>query len=94
MKSEVYSWRVSTDTKMALEREARKAGISVSALLDRISQEWLLAKRAADRDSTEEQARLHAAAAKVIGTISSGESGRSENVRSIVRNRLRKRYDR
>jgi hypothetical protein len=93
MKSEVYSWRVSTDTKMDLEREARKAGISVSVLLDRISQEWLLAKRAADRDSTEEQARLHAAADKVIGTISAGKNY-SENVRTEVRKRLRKRYGR
>ena len=92
MKTEVYCWRMSRDKKMALEREARNAGLTLAALLDRIAEEWLLEKRpsAADQD---EQERLHAAAAKVIGTISSGRHY-AENVRTVVRNRLRSRYAR
>jgi hypothetical protein len=93
MKSEVYSWRVSRDTKMALEAEAREAGLSVSALLDRIAGEWLLAKKNSRVNDREEQARLHAAAEEVIGTISAGRYY-AENVRTVIRNKLRKRYAR
>ena len=94
MKDEVYSWRVSTDKKMALEREARDAGTSLSTLLDRITEEWLLAKRDSRVDDDEEQARLHTDAAKFIGTISGGNRKRSENVRAEVRKRLLKRHGR
>ena len=93
MKTEVYSWRVSTETKMGLEAEARNAGMSLSALLDRIAKEWLLAKKTSLDESREEQARLHAAADAVIGSISAGPHY-AENVRTVVRNRLRKRYAR
>ena len=41
MKSEVYSWRVSTELKSGLEREARRRKISVSAVLDLAAREWL-----------------------------------------------------
>jgi hypothetical protein len=94
MKTEVYSWRVSTETKMGLEAEARKAGMSLSALLDRIAKEWLLSNKTSPGESREEQARLHAAALEFIGTISGGNSLRSENVRSEVRKRLLKRHGR
>jgi len=93
MKSEVYSWRVSRDTKMALEAEARNAGTSLSALLDRIAKDWLLAQKNSRVDDDEEQARLHADAAKYIGTISAGRNY-AENARTVIRNRLRKRYGR
>ena len=79
---------------MALEREAREAGMSLSALLDRIADEWLLAQKNSRVDDREEQARLHADIAKFVGTISGGNSMRSENVRSEVRKRLLKRHGR
>ena len=94
MKSEVYSWRVSRDKKMSLEMEARKAGISLSALLDRITGEWLSAGKTSRQRKGDEQARLHAGIAEFIGTISGGNSLRSENVRSEVRKRLLKRHGR
>jgi hypothetical protein len=78
---------------MALEAEAREAGLSVSALLDRIAGEWLLAKKNSRVNDREEQARLHAAAEEVIGTISAGRHY-AENVRTVIRNKLRKRYAR
>jgi hypothetical protein len=44
-KSEVYSWRVSSDIRTGLELEARRAGSTMAGLLDRIAQEWLEARR-------------------------------------------------
>jgi len=41
MKSEIYSWRVSTDIKTNLEREARRRGMSLAAVLDLAAEEWL-----------------------------------------------------
>jgi hypothetical protein len=41
-----------------------------------------------------EQRRLHEAAAKCIGVLKGDSSRQSENVREIVRDRLRQRYGR
>ena len=41
MKTEVYSWRVATDIKTGLEREARRRRISLAAVLDLAAEEWL-----------------------------------------------------
>ncbi|MEO7144083.1 MAG: hypothetical protein ABI165_11360 [Bryobacteraceae bacterium] len=93
MKTEVYSWRVSTDLKTGLEFEARRRKISLSAVLDLAAQEWL-SKSGAGNDNEEEQRRLQQAAAKCLGVFASGESGRSEKARQAVRQRLRRRYGR
>jgi hypothetical protein len=92
MKTEVYSWRVSTDLKTGLEREARRRKISLAKALDLAAEEWL--KKSGIVDDDAEQKRLHEAASKFLGVISSGDSHRSENVRKIVRERLRRRYGR
>ena len=89
MKSEVYSWRVSTDLKTGLEREARRRKISVSAVLDLAARDWLN-KGEAD----EEQPRLHKTASKCFGSLASGNAHRSENARQAVRQRLRRHHDR
>lgn len=78
---------------MALEAKAHNVGMSLLALLDRIAEEWLSAKKTSRVDDREEQARLHVAAAEFIGTISAGRNY-AENVRTAVRNKLRKRYAR
>ncbi len=88
-KTEVYSWRLSATTKRALEMEARRERESVSALLDRIASEWLSARRQGG-DATE-QARLRAAAKRVLGTISGGGGDRASHVREGVRARLKRR---
>ena len=93
MKSEVYSWRVSTDLKTGLEREARRRKISVSAVLDLAARDWLN-KGGAEIDGDEEQPRLHKAALKCFGTLASGDAHRSENARQTVRERLRRHYGR
>jgi hypothetical protein len=94
MKTEVYSWRVSTELKMGLEREARRRKISLAKVLDAAAQEWLKKRSSDQDDDAAEQKRLHEAAAKSFGTITGGDPKRSENVRQIVRERLRQRYGR
>ena len=93
MKTEVYSWRVSPDLKTALEREARRRKISLSAVLDLATQE-LLVKSSAENDNEEEQRRLQQAAAKYFGIFTSGKSRRSASVGPAMRQRLRRRYGR
>ena len=93
MKTEVYSWRVSTELKTGLEREARRRKISLANALDLAAKEWLK-NNSADQDDDREQKRLHEAAAKFFGTITGGDPHRSENVRQLVRERLRRRYGR
>ena len=60
MKTEVYSWRVSSELKQHLEREARRRKASISSILDTAAREWLAKSRASIADD-EEQKRLHAA---------------------------------
>jgi hypothetical protein len=93
MKTEVYSWRVSTDLKTGLEREARRRKMSVSAVLDLAAQEWLM-KSGAEEDDDEKQRRLSQAASECFGIFASGNARRSESVRRTVRQRLRRQYGR
>lgn len=93
MKTEVYSWRVSSDVKTSLEREARRRKMSVSAVLHAAAREWLL-KSGAPSETDEEQARLQKSAAKCLGALAGGNSRRSEMAAQTVRNRLRRRYGR
>jgi hypothetical protein len=92
MKTEVYSWRVSTDLKTGLEREARRRKMSLAAALDLAAQEWL--KKGAVDDDAAEQRRLHEAASKAIGTIEGNDPRRAENAREIVRRLIRQRNGR
>jgi len=93
MKSEVYSWRVSTDLKTGLERAARRRKVSLSAVLDLAARDWL-DKSGAESGGAEEQSRLHQAASKCFGALASGNAHRSENARQAVRERLRRRNGR
>ena len=93
MKTEVYSWRVSSELKQSLEREARRRKASVSSILDAAARQWLAKSRASIADD-EGQKRLHAAVAPLIGSISGGDPYRSESVSEIVRARLKRRYGR
>jgi hypothetical protein len=88
MKAEVYSWRVSTDLKTDLEREARRRKLSLSSVLDLAAREWL--NNAAEGNGDEEEQRtLHQAAERLLGAFEGGDPHRSENVRLAVRQRLR-----
>jgi hypothetical protein len=91
-KTEVYSWRLAPERKAALQAEARAAGKTIAELLDELSAGWLAKRRTADDEA--EQRRLHAAAAKFVGAISGGDPYRSENVSTLMRQGLRKKYGR
>jgi hypothetical protein len=93
MKTEVYSWRVAAGLKAGLEREARRRKMSLSAVLDLATQEWLM-KSSAENNDDEEQRQLQRAALKCFGILASGNRRRSETVKQEVRTRLRRRYGR
>jgi predicted transcriptional regulator len=93
MKTEVYSWRVSSEVKTSLEREARRRKISMSTVLDAAAREWLQ-RSGVSGEGDEEQRQLQAAASKWLGTLASGNVQRSETAAQAVRGRLRRRYGR
>ena len=93
MKTEVYSWRVSSDLKTGLEREARRRKMSVSAALDLAAREWLLKTGTANQDD-EGQSRLKKAASRWLGALASGDTQRSEKASQTVRQRLRRDHGR
>lgn len=88
-KSEVYSWRLSPETKNALALQARRERTSLSSLLDRIARGWLEKRRGAAASDQVEQARLHAAARRTIGRIAGGNPRRSEQARRAIRERIK-----
>jgi hypothetical protein len=94
MRTEVYSWRVSTDLKVGLEREARRRKMSVSAVLDLAAREWLSKSCAEGEEEEEEQIRRHKAASKCLGVFAGSDVDRSENVRHAVRQRLLRHHER
>jgi len=87
----VYSWRVSTELKTGLEREARRRKMSLSAVLDLAAREWLNQRAT---DSEDAQRQLQEAAAACIGAFSGADTHRAEHARQAVRQRLRRRYGR
>jgi hypothetical protein len=93
MKTEVYSWRVSPEVKAALEREARREKTSLAALLDRVARQWLEERKSRSADDAAEQARLHAAAEKCIGTIARGPDF-AESASKLIRESLARKYGR
>lgn len=91
MKTEVYSWRVSSDLKTGLEQEARRRKISMSAALDLAAREWLQTS-SMENEGDEEQLRLHTAASRWLGALASGNAQRSETASQLVRHRVRQRH--
>jgi hypothetical protein len=83
-KTEVYSWRLDADLKRRLEEAARHEKTSIGALLDRITRDWLGSRRP-EEDDEALQRRLHAEAAKWIGSIRGDDPTRSERVKESFR---------
>jgi hypothetical protein len=94
MKTQVYSWRVSHDKKLALESEATREGKSVAQVLDEISSQWLEEKRRVLAEDETEQARLRARVLKLAGSLSGGDADRASNASKRIRESLAKRYAR
>ena len=92
MKSEVYSYRLTSARKASLERAARRRKLNIAQALDIAVDEWL-AKYPEELDD-DEQKRLHAIAERIIGSVSSGNRHGSTTVRQAVRKRLAEKYGR
>jgi hypothetical protein len=87
MKTEVYSWRLKSERKVALEEIARKRSRAVSELLDEAVDRWL--SEQADLDDEEAlQQKLRQAAAPAIGSIAGGDPERSEQSRARLHAKL------
>jgi hypothetical protein len=93
MKTEVYSWRVSSELKSDLERAARDRRVPLSSVLEEAARKWL-AESAASVSDDEAQRKLHAAAEPFIGTLSGLHTADAQSVRKVVRRRLARRYGR
>jgi len=93
MKTEVYSWRISSGLKSDLERVARRRKVKVSAVLETAVRDWM-AKNAADTADAEEQVRLHVAADRILGAFASGNRHGSTTVRQTIRKRLANKHAR
>lgn len=92
MKTEVYSWRLSADRKAELEEEARREGTSLSALLDRVTADWLAGRRNGHADDEAEQAALRKRVMATVGTIRSGDPTRSERTSELVRETIHEKH--
>lgn len=92
MKTEVYSWRLSTHRKAELEQEAHREGTSLSALLERVTAEWLAQRRNGDFNDEEEQAAIRRRAASAIGSIRGGDPTRSARTSELVREIIYKKH--
>ncbi len=85
MKTEVYSWRISPERKAELESEARREGISLAGLLDRITSDWLTGHRNGHADDAAEQAAIRKRVMATVGTIYGGDPTRSSRTSELVR---------
>lgn len=92
MKTEVYSWRLSALRKAELEEEARREGTSLSALLDRVTADWLAQRRNGHSDDDAEQAALRRRVMATVGTIRSGDPTLATRARDVVRDRILRKH--
>lgn len=94
MKTEVYSWRLTADRKAELEEEARRDGISFSALLDRVTAEWLGERRNGSASDDEvEQTAIRKRAMSAIGSIRGADPTRSARTSELVREAIAGKHE-
>lgn len=84
MKTEVYSWRLESERKAALEEIARRQNRTVSDLLDEAVDQWLGERVDAEQEEALQQ-RLRQAAASAIGSVAGGNPDRAEQSRTRLR---------
>lgn len=92
MKTEVYSWRLSAHRKAELEEQARREGISLSALLERVTGEWLAERRNGHSDEAE-QAALRKRVMATVGSIRGGDPTRAERASELVREIIARKHE-
>jgi len=93
MKTEVYSWRLSAERKAELEAEARREGASLSALLDRVTADWLAERRNGHSADDAEQAAIRKRARSAIGSIAGDDPTRSARTSELVREIIARKHE-
>jgi|SRR5271165_2477781 len=93
MKTEVYSWRLSAVRKAELEEEARREGTSLSALLDRVTAEWLAERRHSDANDEAGQAAIRKRALAAIGSIRGEDPTGSARAGELVREIIARKHE-
>jgi hypothetical protein len=92
MKTNVYSWRVSSQRKAELESEARREGTSLSGLLEHITEEWLQERRHSRNGDEAEQAAIRKRVLATVGSIRGGDPTRSQRASELVRETIQKKH--
>jgi hypothetical protein len=87
MRSEVYSWRLSSELKSDLERAARLKKVPASTILDIAVRDWLQKART-DPAGDEVQSALQAEVASCLGVLAGRNPRRAETARELIRKRL------
>ena len=92
MKTDVYSWRVSSQRKAELESEARREGTSLAGLLEQITEEWLQERRQSRNGDEAEQAAIRKRVMATLGSIRGGDPTRSQRASELVREIILKKH--
>ncbi|MCU1325663.1 MAG: hypothetical protein JWN34_1033 [Bryobacterales bacterium] len=90
MKTQVFSWRVSSGLKSELEREARLRKTTVTALLEEAARACLV-DSGEGPDDAERQLEIRQAAERCFGTIELPCGDASERVSELVREKMSRR---
>lgn len=90
-KTEVYSWRVASEVKEALEEASRERGVSMASIIEDAVTGYL-ARPQGEVDDDTEQRRLHEAVRPFIGSIKGGDPDRASQASQRVRQAIRERY--
>ena len=91
-KTEVYSWRVASEVKEALEEASRERGVSMASIIDDAVAEYLARPQTAIEADEAERQRFWESVRPLLGTINGGDPDRSSQVRQRVRQRLREKH--
>jgi hypothetical protein len=86
MKTEVYSWRLAAEKRLSLRKKpGAKASLSLSSLLERVTDDWLAERRNANFDDEANQSAIRKRAMAAIGSIRGGDPTRSARASELVR---------
>jgi hypothetical protein len=92
MKTEVYSWRISSATKSLLEDEARRRGTSTAGVLEDITTKWFAENRNGNSNEDAEQAALRQRVMATVGTIRGGDPRRAWRAGELVRKTILRKH--
>jgi hypothetical protein len=84
VKTEIYRWRLSSELKADLERQAHLRRVPVSSILNGAVRHWLRKNKSNFRNEAA-QRRLHASAALCFGAFAGSDSRRAEKAGANVR---------